>query len=783
MITKNYRVFIHFRDYFHPLRGSLSLTSNSTCLRHRNFGCLSMLFTSKSDVDDMLILSNPLTLIPARNLRESSLLPSLEDSNHSSLIDLSLRPLLKIDKKVKKNDKDEDREVEKLKLKVKKKVRSKVSFEEDYDSVNELFESSEISLASELLPLARPTKPTVLGPISPSNTKQKSAITYKKKGSASVQKKTSTLALEIQKPEKVSLKVPLTVQGLSDLFKVPTTEIIKSLFLKGIPVTVNQLLDLSVSQKLAEEFDIIIENDTELTSSDSKHDNNKIIKGSEIRAPIVTIMGHVDHGKTTLLDKIRKTQVAQKEAGGITQRIGAYEVTINSIKDTRRIIFLDTPGHEAFSGMRSRGVSITDIVILVVAADDGVKPQTIEAIKCAQFYNVPIIVAINKIDKENANIEGIKRELSQFGLIAEDWGGDTLMVPISAIQETNIDSLLEMIILLSEVLNLKADSHVSAESTILESHLDRSKGPVASILIQNGTLRVGDNVVFSTNLGKVRGMMNSRSENIKEAGPSSPVIIWGLPTVPLVGEKLFSFKDEREAKTFVTSVKTSTQSNTPILQSFADSQLISSLEVRKKLNLIIKTDSQGSIEAINSILSKIDTLDIELRVLYSSTGEVTETDIEFASTSNAIILAFNTTAASGAKKLAKGSSVSIKEFDVVYDLFDYVQTVIDDIVGPQYDEKFIGKAAVKTVFPLAKSFVAGSLILEGKVTSDSLIEVVRANQVLYKGPITSLKRLKETVSEVSSGLECGIFIDTFDVWKPEDIISVFERVPKKKNTL
>jgi translation initiation factor IF-2 len=294
---------------------------------------------------------------------------------------------------------------------------------------------------------------------------------------------------------------------------------------------------------------------------------------------------------------------------------------------------------------------------------------------------------------------------------------------------------------------------------------------------------VGDTVVFNNNIGKVRGMMNTILENIKEAGPSSPVIIWGLPNVPSVGEKLFSFKDEKGAKAFVNSLNDSVQSEVSTMQSFTDAQFFSSSETRKKLNLIIKTDSQGSTEAINSILTKIDNFDVQLRILYSSTGEVTETDIEFASTSNATILAFNTTAASGAKKLAKSSSIVIQEFDVVYDLFDYIQILIDDLIGPQYDEKPIGKAIVKTVFPLAKSFVAGSLILEGKVTSESLIEIKRNNVSLYKGPITSLKRLKENVDEVSSGLECGIFIDTFDAWRPEDTIEVFERTPKKKNTL
>ena len=776
----NSRSFICFRDYVHFSKGNPLLISYFGQLKTRVSGSLPIQF--KNDIEDVFLLSEPLVLIHLKTSKESSLLPSLDESNHSNLVNLTARPISKIDKKVKKNDKDDDGEIEKLKLKVKKKVRSKVSFEEEYDSVSELFESSEVSSAPLLLPLARPTKPLSTKNVTVPVTKQKLTSVSKRKASVSVQKKTGSLNSDT-KPEKVSLKGVLTVQGLSDLFRVPTTSIIKSLFLKGVSVTVNQLVDLSIAQKLAEEFGILVEDiDPSENRNNLKQQINRITEGSELRPPIVTIMGHVDHGKTTLLDKIRKTQVAQKEAGGITQKIGAYEVLINANEKNKKVVFLDTPGHEAFSGMRSRGVSISDIVILVVAADDGVKPQTVEAIKCAQLYNVPIIVAINKIDKEDADIETIKRELSQFDLIAEDWGGDTLMVPISAIQETNIDSLLEMTVLLADVLNLTADSTISAEGTILESHLDRARGPVASVLVQNGTLRVGDTVISNNSVGKVRGMMNTLLTNIREAGPSSPIIIWGLPTVPSVGEKLFSFIDEKEAKTFITSSDKLLQPNSFAFPSLTDAQLVFSSEVRKKLNLIIKTDSQGSTEAINSVLSKLDSFDVQVRILCSSPGEVTETDVEFALTSNATVLAFNTTAASGAKRLAKSSSIIIREFDVVYDLFDYIQMLIDDLVGPQYDEKLIGEAIVKSVFPLAKSFVAGSLIVEGKVTNDSLIEVRRSGELLYKGVITSLKRLKESVNEVSSGLECGIFIDSFDAWKPEDTIKIFERIMRKKNT-
>lgn len=778
MIIRNSWPLINFRDCF--------------CLSTRspffNFNPLGMytsrrLFNhSRSDFEDPLLLSNPLAIVLLKLSQESSLLPSLDERTQSNLIDLSLKPTIKIDKKVKKNDKDDDREIEKLKFKVKKKVRSRVNFDEDYDSVNELFESSQILQADSLFPLARPPKPTPLSDTGVSFVSKQKTTSNKKKSSSSVQKKVENIEA-YPKPEKVSLRIPLSVQDLSDLFKVSTTDIIKSLFLKGIPVTVNQLVDSSIAQKLANEFGILIEDDKDPLQSEVKTDFriDRTTKGSESRAPIVTIIGHVDHGKTTLLDKIRKTQVAQKEAGGITQRIGAYEVIVDVNDESKKIIFLDTPGHEAFSGMRLRGVSITDIVILVVAADDGVKPQTIEAIKSAQMYNVPILVAINKIDKENADVEGIKRELSQFNLIAEDWGGDTLMVPISAIQETNLDRLLEMITLLADVLDLTADSNSVGKGIILESHLDRSRGPVASILVQNGTFNVGDTVTFNNRIGKVRGMTNSLLENIREAGPSSPIILWGLPTVPSVGEKIFSFRDEKEAKAF--GLSNNKSSDTLAQQPLIDTQFVLSPEVRKRLSLIIKTDSQGSSEAINSVLSRLNSLDIKLHILYSCAGEVTETDVEFASTSDATILAFNTTSASGAKKLAKSSSILIQEFDVVYDLLDYVQTLIDSLVGPQYDEKLIGKALVRTVFPLAKSFVAGSLVMEGKVTNTSFIHVLRGNEILYKGSITSLKRIKENVNEVSSDLECGIFIDTFDTWRSDDIIEAFDRIPKKKNRL
>jgi translation initiation factor IF-2 len=746
-----------------------------------------MQMDSKPVVEDIIQLTSPMIVVKTKN--QSSLLSSLQTDVHQGLLSLNLKPSLKIDKKVKKNDKDDDREVDRTnaKLKLKKKTRSKISFEEDYDAVNDLFEKVEDSENISLLSLARPSKPAShdVAPVSFVVKQKGQALTNlkKKKSHSSSQKKEPEL-LYSEKPTRINLTQPLTVQELSDLFSISKTEIIKSLFLKGIPVTVNQLIDTSTAQRLGQEFGIeVVLNSQEIFNEKKSLDlTNSSMENLVTRPPIVTIMGHVDHGKTTLLDKIRKTQIAQKEAGGITQRIGAYEVAIHHKNEDRKLIFLDTPGHAAFSGMRSRGVSITDIAVLVVAADDGVKQQTIEAIKQIQASNVPIIVAINKIDKEDADVDNIKEELAKYNLISEDWGGETLMVPISAMQGTNIDSLLEMILLLSDMMNLQADPNVLSEGMIIESNLDRAKGAVASVLVQNGTLRVGNILQIGGNLAKVRGMVNSVGENIKEAGPSSPVLIWGLSKVPSVGDTFTSFKDEKEAKLYITTTPGLNKTSTSSFPQLSENYAVSDSENKSRINVIIKTDTQGSAEAIATSLNKINDSKVQIRILYSCAGEVTETDIEFASTSSAALFAFNTTAASGALRSAKTLGVTIKEFNVIYDLFDFIQSLIDSLVGPQYEERFIGMASVKTVFPLAKSFVAGSFVVEGKITKSSFIHVIRDNDIVYKGLIDSLKKVKETVLEVTEDSECGIFVAEFDSWKQGDVIKAFELVPKKKNT-
>jgi translation initiation factor IF-2 len=765
---------------------ALKPLSNFYRLKKNNFRIF-MQMDSKPVVEDIIQLTSPMIVVKTKN--QSSLLSSLQTDVHQGLLSLNLKPSLKIDKKVKKNDKDDDREVDRTnaKLKLKKKTRSKISFEEDYDAVNDLFEKVEDSENISLLSLARPSKPAShdVAPVSFVVKQKGQALTNlkKKKSHSSSQKKEPEL-LHSEKPTRINLTQPLTVQELSDLFSISKTEIIKSLFLKGIPVTVNQLIDTSTAQRLGQEFGIeVVLNSQEIFNEKKSLDlTNSSMENLVTRPPIVTIMGHVDHGKTTLLDKIRKTQIAQKEAGGITQRIGAYEVAIHHKNEDRKLIFLDTPGHAAFSGMRSRGVSITDIAVLVVAADDGVKQQTIEAIKQIQASNVPIIVAINKIDKEDADVDNIKEELAKYNLISEDWGGETLMVPISAMQGTNIDSLLEMILLLSDMMNLQADPNVLSEGMIIESNLDRAKGAVASVLVQNGTLRVGNILQIGGNLAKVRGMVNSVGENIKEAGPSSPVLIWGLSKVPSVGDTFTSFKDEKEAKLYITTTPGLNKTSTSSFPQLSENYAVSDSENKSRINVIIKTDTQGSAEAIATSLNKINDSKVQIRILYSCAGEVTETDIEFASTSSAALFAFNTTAASGALRSAKTLGVTIKEFNVIYDLFDFIQSLIDSLVGPQYEERFIGMASVKTVFPLAKSFVAGSFVVEGKITKSSFIHVIRDNDIVYKGLIDSLKKVKETVLEVTEDSECGIFVAEFDSWKQGDVIKAFELVPKKKNT-
>ena len=607
------------------------------------------------------------------------------------------------------------------------------------------------------------------------------ASKIKKQSTGKKSKKETGKELLKEKPTEITLSNRVSVQELAEKMYVSETDIIRTLFLDGRIININQVLDIDTAIRVGEQLGIkikIIDEETTNTRNNFILETNK--DDLEARPPIIAVMGHVDHGKTTLLDKIRQTQTAQKEAGGITQKIGAYEVDIDYRDEKRKLVFLDTPGHEAFSSMRSRGVQVTDIDLLVVAADDGVKPQTIETIKCIKEANVPLIVAINKIDKDDANTDNIKQELSTYNVIPDDWGGDTPMVPISAKEGTNMNELIEMIVLVSDMLNLKASKKGNAQGTVLEANLDKTKGSIATLLVQNGVLEVGDIVVTSRHMSKVRGMINSNNTNIIKATASSPILVWGLSDVPNIGDQFEAFKNEKEAKNALQNRKNQSIGSVTS-ESTSDRYSLVGANIQAVINLVIKTDIQGSVEAIITSINQIEQEKVKIRVLYASAGEITETDVDFADASKSVILAFNTSLAPGAKKVARHLGVSIREYNVIYDLFDDIQTMVDDIIGPQYEEKNIGKAIVKAVFPLGKNYVAGSFVNEGKIIKGCYIKVSRDGTMVYEGVLSSLKQFKQDISEIEENSECGIYVEEFNEWKENDIISAFELIEKKKS--
>ena len=607
------------------------------------------------------------------------------------------------------------------------------------------------------------------------------ASKIKKQSTGKKSKKETGKELLKEKPTEITLSNRVSVQELAEKMYVSETDIIRTLFLDGRIININQVLDIDTAIRVGEQLGIKIK----IVDEENTNTRNNFIletdkNNLEARPPIIAVMGHVDHGKTTLLDKIRQTQTAQKEAGGITQKIGAYEVNINYREEKRKLVFLDTPGHEAFSSMRSRGVQVTDLALLVVAADDGVKPQTIETIKCIKEANVPLIVAINKIDKDDANTDNIKQELSTYNVIPDDWGGDTPMVPISAKEGTNMNELIEMIVLVSDMLNLKASKKGNAQGTVLEANLDKTKGAIATLLVQNGVLEVGDIVVTSRHMSKVRGMINSNNTNIIKATASSPILVWGLSDVPNIGDQFEAFKNEKEAKNALQNRKNQSIGSVTS-ESTSDRYSLVGANIQAVINLVIKTDIQGSVEAIITSINQIEQEKVKIRVLYASAGEITETDVDFADASKSVILAFNTSLAPGAKKVARHLGVSIREYNVIYDLFDDIQTMVDDIIGPQYEEKNIGKAIVKAVFPLGKNYVAGSFVNEGKIIKGCYIKVSRDGTMVYEGVLSSLKQFKQDISEIEENSECGIYVEEFNEWKENDIISAFELIEKKKS--
>ncbi len=591
-----------------------------------------------------------------------------------------------------------------------------------------------------------------------------------------------------ERPTLLTLTTDLTVQELALELKLPETEVIKTLFIKGIAANINQTLDVETAEMVAQELGYEVETVAEESMARKITEMLDVedLENLQRRPPVVTIMGHVDHGKTTLLDSIRETKVAQGEAGGITQHIGAYHVDLPHNDEVQQVVFLDTPGHEAFTAMRARGTRVTDIAILVVAADDGVRPQTVEAISHARAAKVPIIVAINKIDKEGAQLDRVRQELTEYELVAEDWGGDTIMVPVSALKGENLDSLLEMILLVAEVEDLHANPNRPAKGTVIEAHLDKARGPVASFLIQNGTLKVGDTLVAGSVLGKVRAMIDDRGERVKQAGPSFAVEVLGLSDVPAAGDEFEVFGDDKSARS-VANDRSDQQRQTRLQQAMASRRVslnAFSDQARegelKELNLILKADVQGSVEAILGSLGQLPQDEVQVRVLLSAPGEISETDVDLAAASSAVIIGFNTSLATGARQAADKAGVDIREYSIIYNLLEDIEGAMEGLLEPELVEEPLGQIEVRAVFPAGRGAVAGCYVQSGKLVRNCRIRVHRNDEVVHEGILDSLKRMKEDAREVNAGYECGVGLDGFKDWKEGDAIESFQLVTKRR---
>jgi translation initiation factor IF-2 len=677
--------------------------------------------------------------------------------------------------------------------KSKRRSQPRIDDDEDIDPIEALVEDEmedeedeEEGATPISLSLMRPPKPKSNRPA----TSRPPAPTQKKRSDSgrSVRRDRREPREVKEKPSEITLTSNLSVGELADLLAVPETEVIKALFFKGIAANINQILDIPTATMVAEDFDVIV--NTAEAEAEAKKVTEMLdaedLENLQRRPPVVTIMGHVDHGKTTLLDSIRKTKVAQGEAGGITQHIGAYHVDVEHEGTMQQVVFLDTPGHEAFTAMRARGARVTDIAVLVVAADDGVQPQTIEAISHAKAAGVPIVVAVNKIDKEEAQPDRVKQELMEHGLVPEEWGGDTIMVPVSAIKGEHLDDLLEMLLLVAEVEDLYANPDRLAKGTVIEANLDKARGPVATLLIQNGTLQVGDVLVAGSVFGKVRAMIDDRGQRVDQANPSFAVEVLGLSEVPSAGDEFEVFADEKEARA-VAADRADQQRQSRLQQAMASRRVsLNTLSAQaqegelKELNLVLKADVQGSVEAILGALQQLPQKEVQLRVLLSAPGEITETDVDLAAASDAVILGFNTTFASGARQAAEDAGVDVRNYNIIYKLLEDVQGAMEGLLDPEMVEEPLGRIEVRAVFPVGKGAVAGCYVLSGKAIRNCKLRVLRDNQVVYQGVLDSLKRMKDDVKEVNAGYECGIGVDSFKDWQEGDIIETYQLVSKRR---
>ena len=595
-----------------------------------------------------------------------------------------------------------------------------------------------------------------------------------KKNKKRVQKEEERNKQKIFELKEITIPETITVKDLAMEMKKTSGDVIKKLLNYGIMSTINNTIDFDTAYLVASEFGITAKKKEEIKEEDILFDETEdTVDELQPRPPVVVVMGHVDHGKTSLLDTIRSTNVIEGEAGGITQHIGAYKVNVNN----REITFLDTPGHEAFTSMRARGAQITDIAILVVAADDGVMPQTVEAINHAKAAGIPIIVAVNKIDLPNANVDKIKQELMEYELVPEEWGGDTIFCPISAKKNINIDNLLEMVLLVADMKELKANPNKQAKGVVIEARLDKAKGPIASMLVQRGTLDEGDTIVVGTSIGRIRAMKNDKGQRIKKAGPSTPVEIMGLTNVPEAGETFYEVKDEKMAKHLIERRKRQEREN--IINENSKVTLSNVFEKMenenlKQLYLIVKADVQGTAQALKQSLEKLSNDEVKVKVIHSSTGAVTESDVQLAKAANAIIIAFNVRPGHTAKDIAEKNMIEIKQYSVIYQAIEDVEAAMKGMLDPIYEEKIIGNAEVRQTFKVSNvGTVAGCYVLDGKIERHAGVRVIREGIVLHDGKLESLKRFKDDVKEVAKGYECGIQIEKYNDIKEGDIIEVY----------
>jgi translation initiation factor IF-2 len=725
---------------------------------------------------------------------EEELIESL-DGEDAETDDLDVKKVSRLKrpappKKVKEWENEEEEESKQAKLgkgKAAKKRRGPKPLldDEDFDESDanaiQINEAFSLSTARPAKPKSMQQPPTAVANKKPRKPSFKTDKTQKTERQ-SKGKVVPTLS------ESIILTDNLTVRDLAERLNTPETDIIRNLFFKGIPVNITQTLDLETARSVAEELGVIVETPEEKSAAtkDTEMLDAHDLENLQPRPPVVTIMGHVDHGKTTLLDSIRKSTVASGEAGGITQHIGAYHVDVEHNGKQHQIVFLDTPGHEAFTAMRARGTRVTDIAVLVVAADDGVQPQTKEAISHAKAAEVPLIVAINKVDKPDSNPDRIKQELTEQGLVPEDWGGNTTMVNVSALKGDNLDELLEMILLVAEVEELSANPNRAAKGTVIEANLDRNRGPVATLLVQNGTLRVGDSIVAGSVLGRVRAMVDDTGAKVEAATPSFAVEILGLNEVPEAGDEFDVYQDEKEARA-IADRRAIIQRDARLLQSLSSRRIsLSSISAQaqegelKELNLIIKADVQGSVEAILGSLQQLPQNEVQIRTLMASPGEVTETDIDLAAASGAVIVGFNTTLASGSRQAADREGVDIRQYNIIYKLLDEIQGAMEGLLDPEQVEENLGQVEVRAVFPVGRGAVAGCYVLSGKIVRNCKIRIRRGNNIVHEGDLNSLKRMKDDVKEVNTGFECGIGATKFSDWQEGDIIEAYELAFKRR---